>query len=103
MGWEKRNGRLFYYVTTRLKGRRRRTYLGAFGDPVAELAAVNAALDQINVEMDKRAYAKDVARLRDGPIIAGIDAATACLGNMLAGRPHAPEGPETGPEGPVVD
>ena len=71
MGWEKRNRKRYYYVTYHFNGKKRRMCLGPQGDPVAELAAVNAALDQINRELDERAYAKKVARHRDGPIVAG--------------------------------
>ena len=100
MGWEKRGKRLYYFHTYRHKGRRRRTYLGRHGDPVAELAAVNAALDQVNRELEKRAYAREVARLRDGPIIAGIDAHTAWVGRALRGELSTPGGPQPGLEGP---
>jgi hypothetical protein len=99
MGWERRGKKRFYYHTHYFHGKKRRTYLGPQGDPVAELAAVHAALDAIHVELDRRAYAKDVARLRDGPLLAGIDAATACMGRMINGQLPAPEGPE----GPDVD
>jgi hypothetical protein len=100
MGWEKRSGRLFYYVTHYSDGKKRRTYLGPFGDPVAELAATNAALDQVNREPDERAYAKEVARLRDAPIIAGIDAATAWICQAFhGGKPNA-GGTEPVPERP---
>ena len=95
MGWEKRNGRLYYYHTHYFRGRKRRTYLGPFGDPVAELAAANAALDRVNRELDERAYAKEVARLRDGPIVAGIDAATAYVGRALRGEGSPLGGPES--------
>ena len=59
-------------------------------------------LDAIHVEMDKRAYAKEVARLRDGPIVAGIDAATALVGRAIRGELSTPGGLEPGPEGPEL-
>ena len=63
---------------------------------------MNAALDAIHVEMDKRAYAKDMARLRDAPIIAGIDAATVLVSRAIRGELSTQGGPEPGPEGPEL-
>ena len=99
MGWERRNEKRYYYHTYHFRGKKRRLYFGPEGDPVAELAAVNAALDQINRELDERAYAKKVARHRDGPIVAGINAATASLGRMLTGQTAPSDGPEPGRDG----
>ena len=88
MGWEQRSGWSYYYHTYYYQGRKRRMYLGPQGDPVAELAAVNAALDHVNRELDRRADARELARLRNRPIIAGLDAAVASLARMLTG--HSP-------------
>jgi hypothetical protein len=103
MGWEKRGKRLFYYHTHYFRGKKRRTYLGGFGDPVAELAATNAALDKVNRELDERAYAKEVAQLRDDPIIAGINAATAYVGRCINGDPPTSASPEPAFPGPDGD
>ncbi len=100
MGWERRKGKWYYYHTYQFKGRRRRTYLGPAGDPVAELAAVHAGLHAVHVELMSRAWAKEKAAVRDGPIIAGIDAAWEQLGRGMGPSGGGPSGPEPGPVGP---
>ena len=101
MGWEKRGKRLYYVHTFYPHGKKRRVYLGRHGDPVAELAATNAALDAIHRPLDERAHQTEVARLRDGPIIAGIDAMTAWAGRAFRGeQAAAADGPASAADRP---
>jgi hypothetical protein len=102
MGWETRKGKEFFYHThpTAVTGRRKRTYLGRAGDPVAELAATHAALDRVNRELDRRARARADAQIRDARAAAGLDAAAAWLADALDTRLWAPTTPKDASAGP---
>jgi hypothetical protein len=85
MGWETRKGKEFFYhtSTTGVTGRRKRTYLGRRGDPVAELAATHVDLDRVNRELDRRARDRADAALRGARHAAGLEVASAWLADAL--------------------